>query len=245
VALAASLIAVALLAAVHVVVGGLRFLAGTPRSAWLSVAGGVSVAYVFLRLLPELSEGQETIADAVGGGLAFLEHHVYLLALLSLAVFYGLERAARASRRRRRAAGGTDAPSPAVFWLHIASFGAYNVLIGYVLGQRAEESESGTLLLFAVAMGLHFVVTDFGLREHDPGAYDRVGRWVLVAALVAGWAVGLTREVSEAAQATLLAFLAGGVILNVLKEELPEERESRYWAFAAGAAAYAALLLAL
>lgn len=31
--------------------------------------------------------------------------------------------------------------------------------------------------------------------------------------------------------------------MNVLKEELPEERQSRFWAFALGAAAYAALLL--
>jgi hypothetical protein len=31
--------------------------------------------------------------------------------------------------------------------------------------------------------------------------------------------------------------------MNVLKEELPEERESRFWAFALGAAAYALVLL--
>jgi hypothetical protein len=43
----------------------------------------------------------------------------------------------------------------------------------------------------------------------------------------------------------LFAFLAGGVVLNVLKEELPEERESRFWAFALGAASYTALLLVL
>jgi hypothetical protein len=31
--------------------------------------------------------------------------------------------------------------------------------------------------------------------------------------------------------------------MNVLKEELPEERESSFWAFALGAAAYAVVLL--
>lgn len=64
-------------------------------------------------------------------------------------------------------------------------------------------------------------------------------------AIVAGWAIGLAGEIHEAALAVLLAFLAGGVMLNVLKEELPEERDSRFWAFLVGAAAYAALLLAL
>jgi hypothetical protein len=43
----------------------------------------------------------------------------------------------------------------------------------------------------------------------------------------------------------LTAFLAGAVIMNVLKEELPEERESRFWVFALGAAFYTVILLAL
>ena len=43
----------------------------------------------------------------------------------------------------------------------------------------------------------------------------------------------------------LFAFLAGGVIFKVLKEELPEERNSRYWTFAVGLAVYIVLLLTL
>ena len=92
-------IAVSGLALVHIFVGKLRFLHGIRRSRWLSIAGGVSVAYVFVRILPELSEAQETIRRAAGGGLAFLEHHVYLVALLGLGSFYGLERLAVGSRR--------------------------------------------------------------------------------------------------------------------------------------------------
>ncbi len=68
---------------------------------------------------------------------------------------------------------------------------------------------------------------------------------MLAAAVLAGWwAAGLLFEVSEAALAVLFAFLAGGVIMNVLKEELPEERESRFWAFVLGAGLYTAILLA-
>jgi hypothetical protein len=79
------------LALVHIFAGKLRFLEATPRSIWLSFASGVSVAYVFVHILPELSKAQQTVTKAVGEALAFLEHHVYLLALLGLAVFYGLE----------------------------------------------------------------------------------------------------------------------------------------------------------
>lgn len=86
------------------------------------------------------------------------------------------------------------------------------------------------------------MVNDLGLREDHKGAYDRAGRWVLAVAIFAGWVAGLLFEVSEAAIAVLFAFLAGGVIMNVLKEELPEERESRFWAFVLGAGIHAAIL---
>ena len=168
------------------------------------------------------------------------------MALVGLMAFYGLERAAKLSRGNRRRAGGADATGVGVFWLHAGSFAIYNALIGYLLLHREEPGLwSLALFAFAFAMGVHFVVNDSGLREDHKGAYDRYGRWVLAAAVLAGWVVGLLSEVSEAALAVFFAFLAGGVVMNVLKEELPEERESRFWAFAAGAALYSAVLLAL
>ena len=230
------------LALVHLFSGELRFLDVMPRSRWLSAASGISVAYVFVHLLPDLAEEQETIREAVGEGFSFLEYHVYLVALVGLAVFYGLERAANASRRRRRNAGKEDSTEAGVFWLHVASFSAYNSLIGYLLLHQ-ETPGFQSLFLFAFALGLHFVVNDYGLRKDHKGAYDRAGRWILAASVFAGWGIGLFGEISEAALAVLFAFLAGGVVLNVLKEELPEERESNFGAFAVGAALYAAILL--
>ncbi|GAA4359209.1 hypothetical protein GCM10023185_25630 [Hymenobacter saemangeumensis] len=230
------------LALLHLFAGRLVFLSGTPRSIWLSLAGGVSVAYIFLHLFPELGAGQ-ALVEAAAGAFGWLEHHVYLMALTGLVVFYGLERLVTTQRRQAKAGPEAEA-NPGVFWLHIGSFAIYNALIGYLLYQREEEA-TRQLLLFALAMALHFVVNDFGLQQHHAQAYRRRGRWVLVAALVLGWATGLVVELPEAAIALLTAFIGGGVVLNVLKEELPKERESRYWAFLLGASAYAVLLLAL
>ncbi|HEV2109006.1 MAG TPA: hypothetical protein VGR16_12135 [Thermomicrobiales bacterium] len=242
-----SFIAVFVLALTHLFAGKLRWLNEIPRSRWLSMASGVSVAYIFVHLLPELNEGQEVVKEKAGEALATLDHHVYLLALVGLVTFYGLERVASTSRATRRAATDEDRTTEGVFWLHVISFGLYNALIGYLLVHRDPENRGDVrgLILFAVAMALHFVVNDYGLREHHKTAYDRIGRWVLAAAIVLGWVIGLVFEVSEAALFVLLALIAGGVILNVLKEELPEERQSRFWAFGLGAAAYTALLLAL
>lgn len=231
------------LALVHFFAGKLRFLEGFPRNRWLSVAGGASVAYVFLHLLPELAMGQEHIRAAAGKVLGVAERHVYLIALLGLAAFYGLDRLALESRRDGREVEG-DHTSRGVFWLHMGSFTLYNALIGYLLVHREGDSVRG-LALFFVAMALHFVVNDAALREHHKHQYHREGRWILAVAVLTGWAMGAATEIPEAAIAVVVAFLSGGIILNVLKEELPDERRSRFWALAAGMAGYAAILLAV
>lgn len=128
--------------------------------------------------------------------------------------------------------------------MHVCSFALYNALIGYLLLHRLATGFLA-LTLFFVAMALHFVVNDHGLREHHMEVYLRTGRWVLASAAVLGWVVAFLTEIPKAGIVVLTAFLAGGVVLNVLKEELPEQRESRFGAFALGAAFYTLLLLTL
>ncbi len=245
---AASLVAAVVFALVHLFGGRLKFLSYVPRSRWLSMAGGVAVAYVFVHLLPELSRHQETFEDEIDPGmLGFLEQHVYLIALFGLVVFYGLDRVAKLSgqRRERRApgSGGEDDAGKRIFAVHIVAYAAYNALIGYLLLHR-EEPGLQSFAFYAVAMALHFLANDRGL-EHDHGRlYRTYGRWLLAAAALVGWWIGLVQPIDQIVLSALFAFLAGGVILNVLKEELPEERESRFGAFAGGAAVYAVLLLA-
>ncbi|PSQ49687.1 hypothetical protein BRD15_02920, partial [Halobacteriales archaeon SW_6_65_15] len=84
------------LAAVHLFAENLH-LRAVPRSYWLSGAGGVSVAYVFVHVLPELQAHQSTFEGATTA-VEILEHHVYLLALVGFTVFYGLEQLVQRSR---------------------------------------------------------------------------------------------------------------------------------------------------
>jgi zinc transporter ZupT len=236
-----ALVGALVLGLVHLFSGKLRFLEGVPRSRWLSAAGGVSVAYVFVHLLPELEAAQQAVEEGAEGVLPFLEDHVWLIALLGLAIFYGVEKHSLSSRERRRETAGEDSTTGGAFWLSIASFTVYNALIGYLL-LRGESEDVQTLVLFTLALAVHFVINDFGLREHHKDAYRRVGRWLLFVAVLAGWLIATLTEISEAALGLVLAFIAGGVVLNVLKEELPGERRARFWAFALGAGGYAALL---
>lgn len=207
------LVAALALALAHLLAGRMRFLEVVPRSAWLSAAGGIAVAYVFVHLLPELGD-----THARGG------EEVWLLALGGLALFYAVEQHSSAER-------------PRAFELSMATFAVYNALIGYLLARGQEQ-----LALFTAALGVHFVVNDAALRRRHREAYDRFGRWLLTGAILAGWGAGQLAEISERGIGFVIAFVGGGVILNTIKEELPGDRRARVAPFLAGAAAYAALL---
>lgn len=222
------------LAIIHLFASKLRFLDVIPRSRWLSFAGGVSIAYALVHLLPELEKYASIIAGA--GEASAWEHGLYLLTLAGLVVFYGLEKLAERSPSNEE-----EETSPGVFWIHISSFAIYNTLIGYTLVK--EERTLATLAFFFVALALHFLVNDYGLRHHHQEQYRRWGRWIISFAVLAGWLIGVLASISEVITASIIGFLAGGILLNTFKEELPRERESRFWAFGLGAALYAGLLL--
>ena len=73
-------------------IGRLAFLQGVPSSRWLSFTSGVSVAYVFVSLIPALSTGQEEVTRVVTGALTVVDKHVFILAMLGVVVFYWIER---------------------------------------------------------------------------------------------------------------------------------------------------------
>lgn len=234
----------ALFATIHLFIGKAVFLNVVPRSAWLSMAGGASTAYVFVYLLPKLADAQGKLRPHLGP-LGFLDNHIYFVAVVGLAAFYGVDRVIQISNQREREGREDDdrTGSP-VFWLHIGSFTLYNVLIGYLLLGRGEE---GTipLTLYFVAMALHLVTTNFGLFEEHPESYQSVGRWLLTGAVLLGAGIGALMPIDERLLGVLLAVLAGGIVLNVLREELPEARESRFRPFFAGAVGYGLLLMAV
>jgi hypothetical protein len=71
-----------------------------------------------------------------GSTFGFLERHAYLIMLASIILFYSLEKLARQSRSKQKAANKGDKASTGVFWLHMATFGIMNLLIGYLLIHR-------------------------------------------------------------------------------------------------------------
>src|SRR5690625_5576092 len=90
---------------IHLTSKQMKFLKVEPRSRFLSVAGGISVAYVFMHLLPELEEYQKGF-DASFRNFTFLESHIYIIALLGLCIFLGMAHIAETYEKGRANADG-------------------------------------------------------------------------------------------------------------------------------------------
>ena len=233
-----------ILCVVHLFASHIKRLQALPRSGWLSLAGGASVAYVFLHLLPELEEGHEQLLKMGHALITWTEYPTYIIALLGLTGFYSLERLARrhAPLAHHEDLEDTEEEVRSVFWIHVASFTLYNFVIGCALYEVHEEGPRN-FWLYVVAMGFHFFVTDQGFVRHYRKPYLRFGRWILTGAILLGWGITLLAKIPHAYLTPLVAFIGGGVILNVLKEELPSEQESKLLPFLAGVFGYGGLVL--
>ena len=249
-----ALLSALLLAALHLAAPRIRKLPLVPEHVTASFAGGIAVAYVFLHLLPELSVGSTRLREVLGDDserspLMGLE--IFTVALVGFVVFYGLERLAQGTRARQPVSAGApggggdgrDAPNDAVFAVHLGSYCVYNAIIAYTLPLNWRTSVPFAVL-FTIAMGLHFVLSDRGLEEHYGDRFDRRGpRLLLAGAVLAGWAVATVFvPTSTLVVSVLVAFLAGSVLLNVFKEELPSTRRSHFGWFVAGLVLYGLLL---
>ena len=235
---------VVVLCGIHLFASRIKSLQVLPRNGWLSLAGGASVAYVFLHLLPELEEGHRQLLETGNALVTWTEYPTYVIALLGLTAFYTLERLAKRHRPMAHTSELDDAPEEvrSIFWIQIVSFTLYNLVIGCALYEVHEEGPRN-FWLYVVAMGFHLFVTDQGFTRHYRKPYLRFGRWILTAAILLGWGITFIAAIPHHYLAPLVAFIGGGVILNVLKEELPSEQESKLLPFLAGVFGYGGLVI--
>ncbi len=233
----------ALLFAVTFLVGGhvhpLRAVIHDRRNV-ISFCAGMTVAYVFVHLLPELHDARQAFAESASVSLRYEGKAIYFLALIGFLVFYGLDHM-RAQLRK-----STDPESEQRnFRLHVGSYAAYAGLMSYLLVRNLEGGTTESVTLYAAAVVVHFLTIDHALREEHGNAYQQVGRFALAGTCLAGWGLGVAVALPQPVLALLVAFVSGSVVMISLISELPAEKDGRFVPFLFGGLLYGAVLLPL
>ena len=232
---AATLVVALIFAATFLYVRSAMRVPGRPA---FSFAAGTSLAYTFIHVIPALHEIREAHTAFPGEfRRLFPEYSVYLWTMAGFLAFFGLQILAE------RKSDGTAAESRWRSSVEIGGFALYVWLLAFLMvwtGKRAIA-----LALYAVAMSMHLAPVAWNLRSHFPEAYRKTGAYLLGSAALAGWAGALVLDLPAAVLLDLVAFVAGGVIVNSTFTELHREKEGRYRYLVAGAAVYTSLLLVL
>jgi hypothetical protein len=224
-----SFLAILLFSWVHLCADKARGWGKKWHGRFLSFGSGVAIAYVFIDLLSKLGVSQTQVSKALDGVFPFFERHVYTLALLGFLTFFVVDRSSRSEKG---------------YALSLASYSLFNFLVGYAVADK-DDPEVQPLILFTIAMALHYFTNDYAINADHAASYRNRGRWILISALFLGWLSAQFIVLSPTAVALVGAFVGGGVIMNVTRHELPKENPNDLPTFLLAAVLYAAILLGI
>lgn len=227
-----SFLSIAIFALVHLLASKTQYLNKVTHGRFLSASGGVSISYVFIDLLPKLGKNATVVSASLSGIFPFVERHVYMMALIGFLLFFTVDRISTQSHKK------------GAFLLSLASYALFNFFVGYSVADK-NDPDIRPLALFTFAMSLHYFINDFSLNEKHASDYSVFGKWTLIFFLFLGWLIGTVYVISPAAVGLFGAFIAGGVIMNVTRHELPKGNPKSLLSFILMAIFYTIILLGI
>jgi hypothetical protein len=231
-----------LFAAVFLFGGRLYAPVSILRKNAVSLGAGASVAYIFIQLLPELENAGAVFRSATSHlALPYQgQYGLHLATMIGFLIFYGLDE--MVSVRQAETSETTEKAIGEAFCAHMAGFGSYAWITSYLLVRSLEKGE-GSLLIYAIAMGLHFFLCAHSLREDYGDSYDRIGSRLLAGCSLGGWLCGVLLDLPKSVVVILFGLVAGGVLVNTMIMELPRHQKGKFIPFLIGAAVYATLII--
>jgi hypothetical protein len=201
------------------------------RKKWFSFSGGLAVSYIFVYLLPTLHREQMNIEDPYLH--LTMESEIYFVGLLGVVVFLGIQILIRQNYVSHLSS----------FWSAVVFYALYNALVSYVVLSLGVSGIQAVFYTFAI--GLHFIAVAHDLWREFPEKYNKYGRYVLGAGIVAGWLFALTTNLAPLIKSIIFAFVSGAMIFNVFKHELPSDEETHFPTFAGAVVIYSAITMSL
>lgn len=218
--------AIMMIAIVHVLYPRVEKAASAYRHVWIPFTGGVAIGYVFLYLLPKLSDYTAAIrVDGIQGVWEILDYRVYLYCLVGFTFYYFVDQYKDTE---------DDNPVKPVI-LKGGGFFIYNVLTGYVL---ANWSRPGIIPVFlgGGVLTMHLLGVNYQVREWNNRIFDDYFRWLFAVAIIIGWGAGAFLAIPRELEMVVTGVLAGGIITNIMIEEIPSRQPGKTRPFLGGVA---------
>lgn len=195
------------------------------RKKFIAFASGISLSYVFIDLLPAINKGEAIFKSHFNPSVPYLDRHCYIIALAGL-LFYAWIK----SKKKGRSSN----------WLEASGYLFFNFIIGAALTD-INNPELQPLSLFTIAIGLHYFV-----RDHLSALCKNKKLMLSLAGmLIVGYLFSSFFKIPDIVLAFGISFASGGILLNVLGFELPDNGLKYFMPFLWGALVYTVLLLSI
>ncbi|MDO3385812.1 hypothetical protein QWI17_08180 [Gilvimarinus sp. SDUM040013] len=218
-----SLLIVITFVTIHITLPYWSVLKGRHSHTLLSICSGTALAYVFTYLMPKLALVQTKVTLGLDEAFPVLYgHYVYLLALAGFLTFFALD---QKIDHLQHSEGG-PAPLKKALALQIVGYGIYSAQIGY-LTTIANDPNIQSYIAASLIIGLHVVGVNHFIFHQNPAIFKSTLRWVYAGSTIVGWALGTFISSLEVPALLLNAFIAGGIIITAIRDELPGRSDKK------------------
>ncbi len=202
-----------------------------------SLGGGLAISYVFIHLMPELAIGGTQLSSQLYMKQflpsPLIESFLFFTALLGIVVFFSLD---VISSSHNFAAKNN-------FRIHILAFSLINYLYAYTLPSLVSTGWAYSLL-YTLAISAHITLTDRTLARSHPKYFRSKARLLFILFILLGlFHAYLLHPISDLTLAITTAFLGGGVLLTVFREEMPKASMTQLPWFLSGVFSMSFMLL--
>ena len=166
-------------------------------------SAGFSIAYVFLIILPEISQLQ-----------VITNIDMFSLTVLGFATFHVLLKFIFKTRNKKKKVILPDE-------IHIITSGLYNFLLAFSLVELSKINIIQGLILVILVI-IHTTLSEISHKETSRKKNKSLKTPVLIAATLLGGLLPIANMASTILSAILYATAAGGIIYMTMREELPE-----------------------
>ncbi len=214
----ATAIAVMILLLVPMALPIIRSIPNFNVSKVSSIGGGMAMAAVFVFMVPDVVAKISTVAANTNIEFLKQDHHLMFLVfttfLVAFCTMYALEKVAL-DRTKVNAE-----PSLFVFYLHMGILCAMLIALVSSFPVLAKASFYAIGIVCSLAV-FEIFLEEVALLKHFGALYSHVGRYIVMLAIVIGWALGLKFITQESSVFTLMtqAFVIGMILTAVVKGE--------------------------